>query len=74
MEIIFCDIPNIHSVRSSYEKLLTSISYIAENDYSVISNLPNTFWYETIILILKGGFQIYHSIKEEKTVLSSFIE
>ena len=69
MEIIFCDIPNIHSVRSSYEKLLTSISYIAENDYSVISNLPNTFWYETIILILKGGFQIYHSIKEEKTVL-----
>ena len=69
MEIIFCDIPNIHAVRSSYEKLLSSISYIAENDYSVISNLPNTFWYETIILILKGGFQIYHSIKEEKTVL-----
>ena len=69
MEIVFCDIPNIHSVRSSYEKLLSSISYIAENDYSLISNLPNTFWYETIILILKGGFQIYHTIKEEKTVL-----
>ena len=69
MEVIFCDIPNIHSVRSSYEKLLTSISYIPENDYSVISNLPNTSWYETIILILKGGFQIYNSIKNEKTVL-----
>jgi len=69
MEVIFCDIPNIHSVRSSYEKLLTSISYIAENDYSLISNLQNTFWYETIILILKAGFQIYYSIKEEKTVL-----
>ena len=70
MEVIFCDIPNIHSVRNSYEKLLSSISYIPENDYSVISNLPNTSWYETIILILKGGFQIYNSIKsEEKTVL-----
>ena len=70
MEVIFCDIPNIHSVRSSFEKLLSSISYISDNDYSVISNLPNTFWYETIILILKGGFQIYHSIKDqEKTVL-----
>ena len=69
MEVIFCDIPNIHSVRSSYEKLLSSISYVEENDYSVISNLPNTFWYESIILILKGGYQIYHSIKKEKTVL-----
>ena len=70
MEIIFCDIPNIHSVRNSYEKLLTNISYIAENDYSVMNNLPNTFWYETLILIIKGGFQIYNTIKnEEKTVL-----
>ena len=69
MEVIFCDIPNIHSVRSSYEKLLSSISYIPENDYGIISNLPNTFWYETIILIIKAGFQIYHSIKEEKTIL-----
>ena len=69
MEVIFCDIPNIHAVRNSYEKLLTNTSYIPENDYSVISNLPNTFWYETIILILKGGFQIYNSIKKEKTVL-----
>jgi hypothetical protein len=69
MEVIFCDIPNIHSVRSSYEKLLSSISYVEENDYGVISNLPNTFWYESIILILKGGYQIYHSIKKEKTVL-----
>jgi hypothetical protein len=33
-------------------------------------NLPNTFWYETIILIIKGGFQIFNTIKnEEKTVL-----
>ena len=69
MEIIFCDIPNIHSVRNSYEKLLTNISYIPDNDFSVISNIQSTNWYETIILILKGGFQIYNSIKEEKTVL-----
>ena len=27
---------------------MTNISYIPENDYNLISNLPNIFWYETI--------------------------
>ena len=69
MEVIFCGIPNIHAVRSSYEKILTNISYNNDNEYSVISNLPNTSWYETIILILKSGFQIYNSINNKCTVL-----
>ena len=69
MEIIFCGIPNIHAVRSSFEKMYTMISYNNDNDYNVISNLQNTSWYETIILILKGGFQIYNSILDNWTVL-----
>ena len=69
MELIFCGIANIHEVRSSYEKILSNISYNNEGEYSVISNLPNTFWYETIILILKAGFQIYDSINDKCTVL-----
>ena len=69
MEVIFCGIPNIHAVRSSFEKMFSTISYNNINEYSVIANLPNTFWYETIILILKSGFQIYNSINDKYTVL-----
>ena len=69
MEIVFCGIPNIHSVRTSYEKMFTNISYNNDNEYSVIANLPSTSWYETIILILKSGFQIYNSINDKWTVL-----
>ena len=69
MEVIFCGIPNIHAVRSSYEKMLTNISYNNDNEYGVISNLPSASWYETIILILKSGFQIYNSINNKCTVL-----
>ena len=69
MEIFFCGIANIHEVRSSYEKILTNISYNNESEYKVISNLTNTFWYDTIILILKAGFQIYNSINDKCTVL-----
>ena len=71
MEVVFCGIPNIHAVRSSFEKMFLNISYNNENEYkySAITNLPNTSWYETIILILKGGFQIYNSINDKCTVL-----
>ena len=70
MEVIFCGIPNIHAVRSSFEKMFSTISYNNNIDeYSVIVNLPNTLWYETIILILKSGFQIYNSINDKCTVL-----
>ena len=69
IQILFCNIPNIHAVRSSFEKMLLNISY-NNNEYSVISYLPNTLWYETIILILKSSFQIYNSIhKDKNTVL-----
>ena len=69
MEVIFCGIPNIHAVRSSFEKMFSTISYNNINEYSVIVNLPNTLWYETIILIIKSGFQIYNSINDKCTVL-----
>ena len=69
VEIIFCGIPNIHSVRSSYEKLFTNISYNTDNEYSVISYLPDTLWYETIVLILKSSFNIYNSINKDKNTV-----
>ena len=69
IEIKFCGIPNIHAVRSSYEKMLTNISYNNDNEYSVISNLPNTLWYETIIIILKSSFELFNSINIEKNTV-----
>ena len=70
MDIIFCGITNIHGVRSSFEKMFSNLSYDIDNEYSVISNLPNTFWYETIIIIIKKSFEIYESINDKnKTVL-----
>ena len=63
-DIKFCDIPNIHAVRSSFEAVFNTVSYNQginpqSSDFNVISNLFNTFWYDTIILILKSSFNIY---------------
>ena len=62
-------IPNIYAVKSSYEKMFSNLSYNNDSEYAVIANLPTTSWYETFILILKSGFQIYNSITEKATVL-----
>ena len=74
MEIKFCDIPNIHAVRSSFESVFNNVSYNYEDNTqsqipNVISNLANTFWYDTIILILKSSFNIFNSIKKEKSTV-----
>ena len=69
MEIIFCGIPNIHSIRNSYQKMFENISYNMDEENRVIANLQNTFWYEAIILLLKSSFQIYESILQNCTVL-----
>ena len=68
-EIIFCNIPNIHAVYSSFEKILLNISYNNNYEYSVISYIPDTLWYETIILILKSSFKIYNSIHNDKNTV-----
>jgi hypothetical protein len=69
MDIFFCGIPNIHAVRSSFEKMFSTISFNNDGEYSVIANLPNTSWYETIILILKSSFKIYDSINDNWPIL-----
>ena len=72
MDIKFCEIPNIHAVRYSFEKMYNNLSYNNDNEYpySVISSLPNTLWYDTIITIFKSSFNLYDSItKHKETVL-----
>ena len=74
VDIKFCDIPNIHAVRSSFESVFNSVSYnqgssSQSNDFNVLANLFNTHWYDTIILILKSSFNIWNSIAKEKTTV-----
>jgi len=72
VKIIFCNIPNIHTVRTSFEKICSNISFnndSSDYNYKGISNLPNTFWYETIILIISSSFDIYHKVLEKNTIL-----
>ena len=74
MEIKFCDIPNIHAVRSSFEAVFNSVSYITwdstqSQNFNTYSNLSNTFWYDMIILILKSSFNIYKSIEKDKNTV-----
>ena len=74
MDIKFCDIPNIHVVRSSYEAVFNTVSYnysynSQSQNFNIYSNLSNTFWYDTIFLILKSSFNIYKSIEKDKNTV-----
>ena len=74
MQIKFCDIPNIHAVRSSFESVFNNVSYNLganpqSSNYEVYSNLGNTLWYDSIILILKSSFDVYESIEKEKNTV-----
>ena len=63
IELIFCGIPNIHSVRNSFQKLLSSVSYNVNADITLFNNISNSLWYEYIIILIKSSFQISESIR-----------
>ena len=69
MELIFCGMSNIHSVRSSYQKIMNNVSYNTNNETTLFFNITNSGWYEAIIILLKRSFQIYNSIREKHNVL-----
>ena len=72
MELIFCNIPNIHVVRKSCHKLYSTICYNKndiEDNSKVKSNIESGNWYDCIALIIKGAIQISETIKNGNTVL-----
>ena len=62
-------------MRSSFESVFTNVSYSSganpqSSNYDIYSNLADTLWYDSIILILKSSFDVYESIvKDKNTVL-----
>ena len=63
LELIFCGIPNIHSVRNAYQKLLNNVSYNTNTDITLFNNITNSYWYEYIIILIKSSFQIFECIR-----------
>ena len=69
MDIIFCGMTNIHSVRNSYQKIMSNVSYNTIEERTLFFNITNSGWYEAIIILLKSSFQIYNSIREKNNIL-----
>ena len=71
MELLFCNIPNIHSVRGSCHKVYSTLAFKndTEDKKGKPKNRENGNWYDSIVLLIKAAFQISEAIKDDNTVL-----
>ena len=68
MELVFCGIPNIHVVRRSCHKVYSNIYFKNETEEKKKPKESGN-WYDSIITLIKGSFQICDTIKSNNTVL-----
>ena len=64
MEIKYCDMSNIHSVRNSLKQFYKNVIYNRE-----LKPNDNSQWIESIIIMIKSAEKIYNSIKNDNNVL-----
>ena len=73
MELLFCGIPNIHAVRGSCHKVYSTLCFKNEKNEEkktkAKNNMDSGNWYDSIIILIKGAFQISEAIKNDSTVL-----
>ena len=72
MQLLFCGIPNIHAVRGSCHKVYSTLCFKNENEdkkTKAKNNMDSGNWYDSIIILIKGAFQISEAIKNDNTVL-----
>ena len=72
MELLFCGIPNIHAVRGSCHKVYSTLCFKNETENKntkAKNNMDSGNWYDSIIILIKGAFQISEAIKNDNTVL-----
>ena len=73
MELLFCGIPNIHAVRGSCHKVYSTLCFKNEKKEEKKTKAKNSMdsgsWYDSIIILIKGAFQISEKIKSDNTVL-----
>lgn len=69
MEVKFCDLNNIHAVKTSLNKLFNAIQACTNDNKKYLSNIENSLWYDYINLLIKSSIDITRSIKDDCTVL-----
>ena len=72
MQLLFCGIPNIHAVRGSCHKVYSTLCFKNENEEKKTkakNNMDSGDWYDSLIILIKGAFQITEAIKNDNTVL-----
>uniref|UniRef100_A0A6G1SAR2 phosphatidylinositol-3,5-bisphosphate 3-phosphatase n=1 Tax=Aceria tosichella TaxID=561515 RepID=A0A6G1SAR2_9ACAR len=65
-EVVYLDIPNIHTVRESWKKL-KELCYPGLNEQKWHSNLEATQWLDHIRAIMNGALKIADKIENHKT-------
>ena len=69
MEIIHCNIINIHDVRACLESLITKFIYPQREMDQPFKSISESQWYDTVASIIKSSMKISDSLKEGWNVL-----
>ena len=67
VDVIFCDMQNIHCVRGYYKNLCETL-YL-EDSKNLFSNIEKSQWYNSIVILIESSFKIYNSIINGRNVL-----
>ena len=67
VNVIFCDMQNIHCVRGYYKNLCETL-YL-EDSKNLFSNIEKSQWYNSIVILIESSFKIYNSIINGHNVL-----
>ena len=67
VNVIFCDMQNIHCVRGYYKNLCETL-YL-EYSKNLFSNIEKSQWYTSIVILIESSFKIYNSIIKGNNVL-----
>ena len=67
IELLFCDVDNIHAVRKSLEKVVDLLYCEDQGDASFYSKLDDTKWLRHIRQILLASIKVVHQLHEECT-------
>ena len=67
VNVIFCDMQNIHCVRGYFKNLCETL-YL-EDSKNLFSNIEKSQWYNSIVILIESSFKIYNSIINGHNVL-----
>lgn len=69
MNIEFCDMQNIHSVRNYYYELYEKLTYNQDDNKNFLLNFEKCNWYQSVLLLINSSIKIVKKIKDNNNVL-----